>query len=72
MLRGKVSAKGDKIKVENSLMYCGKLTQRDIIKRSYVFEEISDSLPGNSRGKNNVVIKTAKLKISLILRRRGN
>lgn len=72
MLRGKVSAKGDKIKVENSLMSCGKLTQRDIIKRSYVFEEISDSLPGNSRGKNNVVIKTAKLKISLILRRRGN
>ena len=72
MLRGKVSAKGDKIKVENSLMSCGKLTQRDINKRSYVFEEISDSLPGNSRGKNNVVIKTAKLKISLILRRRGN
>lgn len=72
MLRGKVSAKGDKIKVENSLMSCGKLTQRDIIKRSYVFEKISDSLPGNSRGKNNVVIKTAKLKFSLILRRRGN
>lgn len=72
MLRGKVSAKGDKIKVENSLMSCGKLIQRDIIKRSYVFEEISDSLPGNSRGKNNVVIKTAKLKFSLILRRRGN